>query len=295
MADYSDDAFQHVGSWIHQVNETTKEGYRHRQLACRELSDEVAGELIAFVRQAHADAAKEIDDLMNPSLAPFPEAAGPSGIPTGYPYGLHMTTLKGYFGEILAAVLIQFLGGFGHNDWEVPAFRFRVHVPDLYKHLESRRSEGTPVPALFGAHGDDCSVFRLDVNGEIDKYVICEAKCTASHDNRLIQDGHKQLSRVDTTAADIQVLLQVLKAGPTEALHRWWVPLVRLLFEKKGVRHHAFIYVYGRLSRDGGPRVPPDAPPDEYTATEPLEAFEIHVERVEDLIRAIYAEDPPWL
>lgn len=287
---------QHVPHWLQLVSTSSYlPAYRHRRFYADSPTAEVLEELRAFARHAHQDAVREFNELLDPTLAPFASAA-PAEV-CGYPYKLHTATLQGYFGEILAAILVQSSSPFEVNGWEVPAFRFRVHVPLVYRTLEVHRFTGGQIPQSFGPPGDDCTAFRLDENGKIAAYLICEAKCTTGHDKRLIEDAHKQASKHAPTALDIPLLLKVLERAPAHIRDRWVNPLREFYHSvDASSRGNLVLYVHGTGARNGEDRLPSDKPHEAYNGSVvPLEAVEVHLSAVADVVSGIYAETPPWL
>lgn len=179
----------------------------------------------------------------------------------------------------------------------MPAFRWRVNVFEVYRALERYRMDRTEIPAIFGAHGDDCTAFQLsDEDGTIRAYLICEAKCTTTHRSDLIANAHEQISRRDPTAMDIPQLQEVLKDAPSEVRERWTDPLWRLYYRGPSVvpRRHLVLYVYGQRPVRTEGWLSAEKPHAEYTAPEPLEAVELYVDDVAGLIAAVYAEEPAW-
>jgi hypothetical protein len=271
-------------------------GYHHRQFGTGSAVPEVVEHLQAYAREAHRDALLELESMVLPHLEPFPGAAGwEPAPPTGYPYQLHEITLQGYFGELLAAKLVQVIEPFEIGGWEVPVFRWRLNVFDLMRALERFRMERTEVPAIFGAHGDDCTAFRLSATGHVEEYIVCECKCTLTHRAELIAKGHEQL-RSAPMAMDTLQLLRILKDAPAAIRDRWVEPL-RAMYRRGAnavPRRHLFLYVHGQRPINKATWIPRDQPHEAYAAKEPLEAVELHIDGVDALIAAVYAEQPAW-
>lgn len=270
--------------------------YRYRRFGTKPVDDALRAELQAFAREAHRDALRRLEAMLRPAMEPFPGAAGwESDRSTGYPYELHEITLQGYFGELLAAGLAQVAAPFEEDGWEVPAFRWRVNVFDLFRALERFRMERTEIPAIFGAHGDDCTAFHLsEADGEIHAYLVCECKCTLTHRAELIAKAHEQL-KSEPTAMDIPQLLTVLEDAPSGVRERWSAALWRMYFRPGSVpRRHLVLYIYGQrpIKKEGW--LSADKPHDDYKSSEPLEAIELHVDGLADLIADVYAEEPAW-
>src|SRR6266571_3942921 len=84
-----------------------------------------------------------IYQLAGYSLDPFEERIVDDPA-EGYPECLHILTLKGYFGEVFAAIVAQHFSPFEVDNWEVPAFLFRFHVVEL-QHIEALNQIGGEV------------------------------------------------------------------------------------------------------------------------------------------------------
>lgn len=288
---------QALKDWLQEESPSpTSVLYRYRRFSTKAADDALRAELQALARDAHRDALERLESMLRPSMEPFPGAAGwETDLPTGYPYELHQITLQGYFGELLAAGMVQVTAPFEEDGWEVPAFRWRVNVFDLFRALERFRMERTEIPAIFGAHGDDCTAFRLsEEDGEIEAYLICECKCTRTHRAELIGKAHEQLKSA-LTAMDIPQLLEVLRDAPVAVRDRWSAPLRHMYFRPGAVpRRHYFLYVHGQRPVRSEGWLSPDKPHEAYTASEPLEAVELHIEDLAGLIADVYAEEPAW-
>lgn len=289
---------QPLKEWLNEQSPPpSSQTYRYRWFRTNPPNDELRAALQAFARDAHRDALCRLESILRPKLEPFPgaNAAGSPG-PIGYPYKLHSDTLQAYFGELLASALVQVIRPFGEDGWEVPAYRWRINVFDLFRALERSRMTGTPVQPVFGAHGDDCSAFRLaDGTGRVEAYLICESKCTRTHRSTLIDDAHKHL-RSEVTAMDIPQLLEVLADGPAELHARWFRPLYDMYHNHadRVPRYHMVLYVYGHAAKNGKGWLPTAGAHKSYAAPEPLEAVEVHIADLPQLVGDIYAASPPW-
>src|SRR5207248_2506322 len=123
-------------------------------------------------------------------------------------------TLKGYFGEIFAAIIAQNFSPFELHNWEVPAFLFRHHLVE-FQHLEAMRQQGSEAKYRPGRTGDDCLAFQRDGNGEIVRVLYCEAKCTVDHESGMIADAYEKASK--SAIVDFLQVIEVLSTG----YHNW--------------------------------------------------------------------------
>lgn len=267
--------------------------YRHRILVHKESRwADLRPKLKRYFRAAHADAVQRIRRLLGVDLHPLKSTRSKSATAMRYPYCLEMTTLKGYFGEILAYAIVESLGAAGHSDWEVPAFLFRYHVT-AFQRLEAQRASGGPIGTIVGRTGDDGLAFRRNKSGHIIGFVFCEAKCTATHDASLISDAHEKIKGVGP--ADIPNLIEVLLEEDTAA-SRKWVSALRTFRESlpHGTipRIDFVCYVYGQQPILNSTWIEQTTPHTSYGVTgRTLDAVEVHFTEVEDKIQEVYSED----
>src|SRR5579872_5000096 len=169
-----------LDKWLtSKVNSEPKQSYRHRVL--KEDSAHwpaVEEPLKKYFRRAHSDAVRRLRRLATGSLHPLRRSSSFSDPAKNYPHTLDLTTLKGYFGEVITCAVAENFDVCGHTDWEVPGFLFRVHI-GLFQKLEAQRLAGGDVGVVFGRTGDDSLAFRRDAKGSIIGVLYCEAKCTA--------------------------------------------------------------------------------------------------------------------
>lgn len=269
--------------------------YRHHFLS--EQCDKQAiifEELKVYVQRAHEDAKSRLRKLDGYTLDPLNFFTSQDPVRRNrYPEALHIDDLKGCFGEVLAGLVAEHFSPFGIDEWKVPAFLFRFHLPAFQRleQLSPSREEAKKVP---GRPGDDCLAFQMDTKGDIVRLLYCEAKCTASDKpGDRISDAHKKVSNVEIV--DISQLIDVLldKEDPDA---RRWIWALRQLRDKIGIskceRYDLVNYVCNHQPK----RLPLDQPHKSYTASRKLEAVEIHLCDVEDLIRKVYdknEEDVP--
>jgi hypothetical protein len=179
--------------WLsNSITESPDGRYRYRHL--REdpsHRSQAQSELKTYVQEAHEDARR----YLRKALIPLdPLESGPKCDPCeNYPSGLPLSTLKGYFGEIVAGLIAEYFNPIGEAGWKVPAFLFRFHQAAFHQ-LERARQTGDDVRGSIGRLGDDCLAFRRDNDGHIVRALFCEGKCTHDHDAGQISDGHEKLS-----------------------------------------------------------------------------------------------------
>lgn len=283
-------------SWLsNSTTESKDKKYIHRLL--KEDSQrrcEVLEELKLLIQQAHKDARNRLRKLAGVSLDPL--GTSPEYDPAqGYPERLHIQTLKGYFGEVFAGLLAETFLPFGCT-WEVPAFLFRFHLVEFQQleKLNQMRGEAQYRP---GRTGDDCLAFERNNKGQIIRALYCEAKCTSGHDSGLINEAFEKVS--EAAIVDILQLVEILMDCNDPGASQWVISLQQLWFilqsgdtQKSVERCDLVSYVCGQPPVRGNRStwLPVDKPHSNYKGERRLEAVEIHLQDVEDLIRTVYGK-----
>jgi hypothetical protein len=286
--------FSGITSWLTVTVQTdAAERYQHA-LAEENGADRstILPGLQVLVSSAHEDARKRLRLLANGSLDPL-GAPGSKDPADGYPQRLHIQTLKGYFGEILAGAVAENLNPFGIKDWEVPAYLFRYHLVE-FQQLALMIQTGADAKLRPGRTGDDCLAFRRDKSGDIVAVLFCEAKCTADHDAGLIGDAHEKSSLPNLLPVDLLQIIEVLEDS-SEAGAKSWVNALRSLYFKGPnpaapyERFDQVTYVCGRKPASGGKSwIPSGKPHAKYTGGRRLHVAEIQISEVEELIKKVY-------
>jgi hypothetical protein len=246
--------------------------------------------LKVLVSSAHEDARNRLRRLANGSLDPL-SALNLKDPADGYPERLHIQTLKGCFGEILAGAVAENLGPFGKN-WEVPAYLFRFHLVE-FQQLAMMNQTGATAELRPGRTGEDCLAFLRDKNGDIVAVLFCEAKCTSGHDAGLISDAHEKSSSTYLVPLDLLQLIEVLEdsTAPSAA---GWVDALRSLYLKgptPGPPYERFdqvTYVCGQKPVRMKTWIPSGSPHPKYTGGRRLHVAEIHLSDVEELVKKVY-------
>lgn len=243
-------------------------------------------ELRVYVQRAHEDAKSRLRKLDGYTLDPLNFFTSQDPVRRNrYPEALHIDDLKGCFGEVLAGLIAEYFSPFGIDEWKVPAFLFRFHLPAFQRleQLSQSKGEAKQVP---GRTGDDCLAFQLDTNGDIARLLYCEAKCTVSDKpGDRISDAHAKVSNAEVV--DLSQLIDILLDRSSPDAQRWiWA--LRRLRDKTGIsrceRYDLVNYVCNHQTQ----RLSLDQPHKSYTASRKLEAVEIHLCDVEDLVRKVY-------
>jgi hypothetical protein len=287
--------FPEISNWLEvDVQRAATGKYEHS--LCREDTKERAAvipTLKVLISDAHEDARNRLRNLVRGSLDPLGED-DPNDPAEGYPEKLHLTTLKGCFGEILAGLVAANLNPFGHDDWVVPAYLFRFHLVE-FQHLDMMTQSGEAAAPRPGRTGDDCLAFRRNEDGEIIAALFCEAKCTKGHRSSLVDDAHEKSSLPNLRPVDIPQLIEVLLDSKEPAAARWVEALRKL--HLKGAnpgpsyeRVDQVTYVCGKCpsSKTQKTWITTDKPHAKYSGGRRLHVAEIHLTDVEDLIQEVY-------
>jgi hypothetical protein len=283
--------FPNIHSWLTLLVQQTSDG-RYEHALAEEVGTArktVLPQLRALVSEAHEDARRRLRRLAYGSLDPLAQS-GSKDPAQGYPEDLHLQTLKGYFGEVLAGVVAENLRPFGMDDWTVPAHLFRFHLVE-FQHLEMMKQVAEPAGLRPGRTGDDCLAFRRH-DGRIVSALFCEAKCTADHDTDMIAEAHAKSSLHNPLPLDLLQLIEVLEDSTDAAAPQWIVALRRLFLEgaTSGYeRLDQITYVCGRKPVQKRRWISHEGPHEKYTAPRRLHVAEIHVLNVEQLIGEVYS------
>lgn len=253
-------------------------------------------ELKALIRMAHDDAKyclrKALRDTLDP-LETWDDAKDPA---EGYPEMLDLTTLKGYFGEIFSGIVAENFSPFDEKNWRVPVFPFRFHTT-AFDQLEMYRQTGEINPT-FGRTGDDCVAFVLD-GDTIIKILFLEAKCTADHDTNMIADAHNKISSKNEKPVELLRIIEILKDhrnNPKVPDVDLWITALRKLYNSKDgfERYDCVSYVCGRSPKKPSDRISwisHEAPHPNYNGGRKLEAVEVHLTHIDNLIKDLYGKE----
>jgi hypothetical protein len=248
-------------------------------------------ELARLVREAHRDQRERMERLVQRSLDPLdPQAVG-DPLRVVYPDDLDTITLQGYFGEVVAGLVMENYEPHG-KQWIVPAFLFRNHVAGVQA-LERRRQLGGPPRGTVGRTGDDALAFRIDEEGHVCEWLFGEAKCSHTHSSKLIREGHAQLSVPIWLPVDLMQLIEILERRGTPRDLMWAAALQELFLTEPSTappRADLFVYVCGRRPARARRKtwMSASAPHANYTAGNPLEAVEVHLNDFDGVMNGVY-------
>jgi hypothetical protein len=283
-----------IDSWL--TAKRTASGKRYAHQILKEDASKWQGildRLCSFFRRAHDDVIRHMRSLAGTSLHPLKRKKKSVDPAAHYPFRLHDSVLKGYFGEVLGAALAQAFAPGGHGDWEVPAFLFRNHKV-AFQQLEHCRQTGDQPGPIPGRLGDDFLAFRRRNKRTIVSVLYGEAKCTAQHDPGMIADAHEKLA--SGVVVDILQIIEVLSGRNGDQEAEAWVASLRelqsMLPSGNCERIDCVCYVCGKRPTLRPTWIATDAPHPKYGNTGRfLEAIEVHLSDVDGKVKAVYDEE----
>jgi hypothetical protein len=120
-----------LDDWL-EHDPTFIQGYGHLLIEqVKATVDEFLSRLRAYFESAHLDSRLVFHDFMGISLHPDDNGKQPN---INYPSSLHLTTLKGFFGEVMTGMIAESYDLVGNHSWVIPVFLFRFH-DDAKKYL----------------------------------------------------------------------------------------------------------------------------------------------------------------
>jgi hypothetical protein len=287
-----------LANWLkNTVTKSSDKKYHHRRLE-EDLNFRTLciKELQPMIHKVHEDARQRLRNAFDVehSLDPLEEEAT---LCTGtlriddFPRCLDLQTLKGYFGEIIAAVIAENYNPLD-GDWHVPVFPFRFHQ-SAYHEFERIRQQGGPARTIIGRFGDDMLAFQRNEHGKITHILVCEAKCSAEHNQDLIADAHKKASEAILKPVDCFQLAEMLKddAATNPEAAKWRQAIINLRLETNSTHERCDLvsYVCGLPpAKVTTVVIPTDKPHTNYVAVRQLEAVEVHLYDVDGLIEEAY-------
>jgi hypothetical protein len=263
-------------------------------VALREAIELINGDIRARLRLVHAISLDPFGD--EPIIDPA----------RGYPEFLDFNTLKGYFGEVMSGLLAITFGSHDIHKWEIPAFLLRFHEA-AFQYLERQQQEHPDAdpnldvideqPRIPGRTGDDCLAFQRDSNGHIIRVLCCEAKCTIGHASAHITHAHEKASEATWKPVDLRLLIELLMDYDHPTAIAWRHALLQLRFATvppAGYERCDFVcYICGRSPIQARAWMPVGGPHPAYTARRRLEAVEVCLPEIRDLVLAVYRAVAP--
>lgn len=289
-----------LDAWL--VNQVVSPGnarYRLRVFRANPSAfDAITPELHEYITEALDDARLRLRKGFEDDLSPFTK---PSRDPAeNFPRLLNIITLKGYWGETLAAIAVEGWGAHNQTDWQVPAMLFRFH--DLeFQHLEGINQLLTEGNAYDpddkaqqrpGRTGDDALAFRINEENVITDILAFESKCLERSNTGIIKDAHGKLSSGLALPSGVRELINLLEDYDSPKAAQWRRSLLALWREgyKSAGRSDGLAYSCGNIpkEKDRVSWLDAAAPHGEYKSTRNLEAFEFQFPRLKDVVVALY-------
>jgi hypothetical protein len=274
-------------AWL-RPSEVSSDGYSH-MLLTEEAGFRDAGvaALHALAQKAHRDAGERFQRLQGLSLDPLNRPQNPRAL--RYPDSLHTLVLQGYLGELLAGLISENYRPHA-REWRVPLFLFRGHLA-AHQELERRRQLGGPARPIPGRTGDDALAFAIDDDDAIIAWLWGEAKCSHDHDAGLISAGCEQLSSDIRIPVDLIQLIELLQDSSEPESEMWIASLRELSFSSAPPpRYDMLVYVCGRRPSAKASWISMSRPHDKYTGGRPLQAVEIHLTDLDEVLVGTYPD-----
>ena len=263
--------------------------YRHQLIKEKpEERRKLLKTLREICERAHADFIQHFRRLAQISLDPLDEI--PNDPCEGYPEKLHNRTLMGYFGEVFAGIIAEYFSPLGEDNWRVPIFLFRFHLPAFHQ-LQQIRESGKEAGIIPGRYGDDCLAFKRNTDSRITHSLVCEAKCTADHDSGMITSAHEKLSSRSSKPVDLLQLIDALRDYSDVDSKSWSESILQLYLDRQAKDYETcdmVSYVCGRSPVRNESWIPASMPDASYTGQRRLEAVEVHLSNVDRLVKKVY-------
>ncbi len=283
-----------VSSWL-KTDVVVGEDKRYRHNLITEdytKRGDILETLKGLIRTAHDDARFKLREFLRDDLDPLEEWDEAEDPAEGYPEVLDLTTLKGYFGEFFSGLVAENFAPFEESNWRVPLFPFRFHNT-AFDQLEVYHQTGQIKNATYGRTGDDCVAFVLDGH-VITKILFLEAKCTATHDSTAITAAHKKISSQNLKPVELKRLVDALKAYRQNTDVVEWIVALRNLYRSNSgfERFDCVSYVCGSTPKNSRKSwISRQTPHSFYTGGRKLEAVEVHLTAVNELVRLVYGKE----
>lgn len=298
--------------WL-ESNGTVVGNYGHLLLEQKqEINDQLIDALRPYFESAHLDAREYFHTQIGISLHPD---ASDESLPVCYPNCLPSKAHRGLFGEVIAGLVTEayqeeFVGG---HSWQVPIFLFRQH-DDVEKYLWALRFNPARTREIYGRHGSDFIGLSLNMQGEVVRVIVGEAKWRKSLTSSVVNSlllGPKEkneatgemehtgqgiwfeLNRDTPIPHGLRQLQKLLEQRDPEGHANTIVSIDRAVLGQGPIPGRTNLIV---ISGNGAKRreaydclIPYEEPPEEYALPHDLQIVEIILEDGENLIDQLYA------
>ena len=242
-------------------------------------------QLRQYVEEAHRDAREKFEAAFRPTLDLDKSTPTPAG---NYPWDLPLRAKQGYFGECLAAILIEHSPPFGVGGFRIPAFLFRFHNAAFDWIL--RNNLGEAPSELVGRFGNDLVAFRVDGTPKVVEALVVEAKCLTEHRMDTLDEAHRQISDSSRVPLSTYQIVQILQER-LDPIAREMTPILQTFMNDQGAgsfRTDLIAYTCGQLPRRKSSWASTTIPNQNYTASRRLEVIETHLENIADVVKGVY-------
>lgn len=276
--------------WLSSIVSVSADRKYKHQLLTEDASrfSDVENGMKGYFADAHNDAKRHYSNLIAIDLSPGALIPSANEALTNYPEGLPIAILQSYFGEIFAGLVAEHLAPFDEGEWKVPAFLMRFHNV-VFEQLEKSHRAGQELPlTLPGRTGDDCLAFIKNESGQISKVLFCESKCVQGHRAEYLNDAHEKLSGVFNC---VHQIIEILEGRSDVESLSWIEPLRQLRMKKEGTdfeQCNLLCYISGDMPVRRTTWIPVDVAHEKYTASRRLEAVELHLANLLDIVRKTY-------
>jgi hypothetical protein len=278
-----------IERWLSIEERTETEPlYRHSWCKQREAGQwqSVLAPLVSYFEGAHRDARRIFQRAFGIDLNPLRRSR------PEYPRNMPAPAKRGFFGEVLCGLFVESIQLVGAERWTVPAFLFRYHNDaELYL---IRLMNGAPkLASIKGRTGNDFLALNLDANGRISKYLVGEAKCYEVFNVTKCGEFLKELSEERGIPCSLPQLQRILENIDPDKYANTIDHIDEIC--ERGVadipRSDIFVYVFDdpKSKNYESMRITKAMKESNYTATRPLQVFEVHIPDGADLIETLYS------
>ena len=133
--------------------------------------------------------------------------------------------------------------------------------------------------------------FHKTINGTITHSLVCEAKCSNSHDMRMVAKAHNQVNSEELRPVEILRLIDILRDYDDPESQNWRKAL-QILYSRNihsdYERCDLVSFICGTIPKRATTLIQKDTPHPNYTVGRRLESVEIHLQEVDQLVKQVY-------
>lgn len=281
------DAYRWMDEWLQEtIVGATGGPYRHTLHSSKAPAGaDVITELRKYVDSAHDDARRHFAAAFSPSLDPGGGLGTPAEL---YPWSLPTTAKQGYFGECLAALMIQRNGAFGESEFRIPALLFRFHSAAFDWIMKDQ--QGAARGEMVGRFGNDIVAFKIDQTPKVVESLVVEAKCLTEHRADTLREAHEQVSDSMRIPFSTYQVVQILRDRPG-VQDKELIPILQTFMNSGGAgasRSDLIAYTCTSAPVNRDTWAPLSSPSPSYTGGRRLQVVENHIQDLRDLVDRVY-------